>query len=114
MKLLPTLTLFASLALGGAAYAQEPGAPPSQQKEQSDAQKVSVTGCLTKGQGGGYTVTDQKSGQQVPFNGPAQLDKYVSQTVRLTGTVETQGGEKVFKPTGITSVSPSCQAAEKQ
>ena len=112
MKLLPTVTLFASLVLGSAAYAQEPGAPPSQQRQQSDAQKVSVTGCLTKS-GGGYAVTDQKTGQQVPFNGPAQLDKYVNQTVRLTGTVETQGGEKVFKPTGITSVSPSCQAAEK-
>jgi hypothetical protein len=112
---LPLVTLFASLILGAAAYAQEPGAPPSQQKEQNDAQKVSVTGCLAKGQGGsGYTVTDQKSGQQVAFNGPAQLDKYVNQTVRLTGTVESQGGEKVFKPTAITSVSPSCEAGGKQ
>ena len=121
MKLFSTAVYFACLALGSVAYAQGAGQgtppsqqPPAQQREQpSDTPKVSVTGCLTKGSGtNDYLITDQKSGEKVPFNGPAQLDKYVNQTVKLTGTMASQGSDKVFKPETINQISPSCEKSQ--
>lgn len=56
----------------------------------------------------GYVITDQKSGDKLPFNGPPQLDKFVNQTVTLTGTVAGQGSDKTFKPEAINPVSPTC------
>ena len=71
--------------------------------------KVTVTGCLTKGSGTNeYQVSDSKTGEKIPFTAPAQLDKYVNQTVKLTGTMASQGSDKVFKPQAIDQVSPSC------
>lgn len=113
-------TLFASalftmfLCFGVAAYGQEPGqGTPSRQpkqREQSQAQKTSVTGCLAKGsEANQYTITDQQSHETVSFPGPAQLDKYVNQTVKLTGNMVDDGnGRKVFQPDSINAVSPSC------
>ena len=99
--------------LGVTAYAQDQGqTPPSQQKRApSDAPKTIITGCLTKGSAdGSYIITDQNSGEKIPFNAPAQLDRYVNQTVKLTGTVTGQGADKVFSPEAIAQVSPSCKA----
>ena len=110
MKLLSSAIFVGYLALGIGAYAQDPGqsTPPSQGKE-SDMSKVTVTGCLTKGSGTNeYQVSDSKTGEKIPFTGPAQLDKYVNQTVKLTGTMASQGSDKVFKPQAIDQVSPSC------
>src|SRR6058998_3098061 len=113
MRLLSSAMLLAFLALGSIAYAQDPsqGTPP--QPKQSDAPKVSVTGCLTKGSGAAdYLITDQKSGEKVPFTGPVQLDKYLNQTVKLTGTVAPQGGDKPFKPETINQISPTCEKVQ--
>jgi hypothetical protein len=116
MKLLSTALFAAILTLGTTAYAQDQGqTPPSQQKqrEPSDASKTSITGCLTKGTAdGSYVITDQSSGEKTPFNGPAQIERYVNQTVKLTGTVSGQGAEKVFSPETITQVSASCSKAQ--
>ena len=114
MRLLSSAVLLAFLALGSIAYAQDPSqtTPPPQPK-QSDTPKVTVTGCLTKGAGAtDYLITDQKSGEKVPFTGPAQLDKYVNQTVKLTGTVGAQGGDKAFKPESINQISPTCEKGQ--
>jgi hypothetical protein len=111
MKLFPAV-LLASMALGTLAHAQNPAqtTPP---QIPSDAPKVSVTGCLTKGAAANdYLVTDTKSGAKVPFAGPAQLDKYVNQTVRLTGTMAGQGEEKIFKPESINQVAATCEKAQ--
>jgi hypothetical protein len=111
MKAFSSAVFIGCLVLGGSAYAQESGQskPPSQEKQENDTPKVSVTGCLTKGSAANeYLITDEKSGEKVPFSGPAQLDKYVNQTVKLTGTMATQGSDKVFKPQAINPVSPSC------
>src|SRR5690348_4554303 len=98
---LRTLT-FLALGLGLAAYAQQPGpgrqpgTPPSQQRtpgtpdaQQPDspgaaaqAQRISVTGCLAKGgQANQYVITDTSSHEKYSFPGPAQLDRFVNQTV---------------------------------
>jgi hypothetical protein len=99
--------IVACLALGGIAYAQE-GTPPTP-KQQSDTPKVTVTGCLAKAETANtYVITDQKSSEKLSFNGPPQLDKYVNQTVTLTGTLAMQGSEKVFKPEAINPVSTTC------
>jgi hypothetical protein len=107
MKLLSSALFAAVLTLGMAAYAQD---QPSSQPKQApnDPPKSSITGCLTKGPSSGiYFIADQDSGEKVQFNGPAQLDQYVNQTVKLTGT---RSGKK-FSPEAIAPVSPSCGKA---
>ena len=99
------------MSLGTAVYAQDQTQPPSSQNKQapSDSAKTSITGCLTKGSGdGAYVIADQKSGEKVQFNGPAQLDQYVNQTVKLTGSMAGDGTNKTFRPENISQVSPSC------
>jgi hypothetical protein len=116
MKLLSSVLFAAVLTLGTAAYAQDQGKTPSQHEKQatpSDAPKKSVTGCLTKGSSDGtYVVADQDSGKKVQFSAPAQLDQYVNQTVRLTGSVSGEGENQVFTPERISQVSPSCGKAQ--
>jgi hypothetical protein len=116
MKLtLSSAILSAGLILSSAAHAQKPGQsapPPSQEKQDSDTPKVSVTGCLTKGSGTNYQIADQKSGEKLAFPGPAQLDKYVNQTVTLTGTMMSQGAGKVFHPEAINQVAASCEKSQ--
>ncbi|HTS63643.1 MAG TPA: hypothetical protein VMH28_16575 [Candidatus Acidoferrales bacterium] len=116
MKVISSAVLFASLALGtlvyGQATDQNPQSQPQQQQPQNDAPKVSVTGCLAKSATTTYTITDQKTGDKFPFEGPQQLDRFVNQTVTLTGTMRTEGSTKVFKPETINSVSPTCETAK--
>jgi uncharacterized protein YdeI (BOF family) len=123
----------ACAALTSAAYAQNqnPGEPPtappaqSQQSPQTrqapqtspatpgEQSSVSITGCLTKGTAAGnYVITDQKSGEKYPFSGPAQLDKFVNQTVTLSGAMTTQGADKAFQPQRIAPVSTTCEKAQ--
>jgi len=131
---LPVLT-FLVLGLGFATYAQQPGpgrrpgtpsqpgdtAPGAPSQRTPDAQapdspgasqadKVSVTGCLAKGtQANQYVITDSSSHEKYNFPGPAQLDRYVNQTVKLTGAMQAgDHGEKVFRPESIAPVSSSC------
>ena len=115
MKLFSSAVFVGCLVMGAGAYAQDPSqsTPHSQGKQENDTSKVSVTGCLTKGNGANeYVVTDQKSGEKVPFGGPAEIDKYVNQTVKLTGTMAVQGSEKVFRPQTINQVATSCEKAK--
>ena len=101
--------------MGTAAYAQDQGqsAPPQQKQQSADPPKVSITGCLTKGTSdGAYVIADQTSGEKVPFTGPVQLDRFVNQTVKLTGTMSGAGADKTFKPEAIAQVSPSCGKAQ--
>lgn len=114
MKLLSSAIIAGGLILGSSAFAQDPGqSTPPQGKQENDAPKVSVTGCLTKGGGTNeYLVTDTKSGEKLPFGGPSQLDKYVNQTVTLMGSMASQGSNKVFKPEAIKQVSPTCDKAQ--
>ncbi|HTP30704.1 MAG TPA: hypothetical protein VMJ75_00930 [Candidatus Acidoferrales bacterium] len=109
MKVIASLVLFAFLGLGSLAYGQATG-QDQQSPPQTDSPKVSVTGCLAKSAGTTYTITDQKTGEKLPFEGPQQLDKFVNQTVTLTGTMTTQGSNRVFKPESINTVSPSCES----
>src|SRR5215471_18109926 len=107
MKLLSFTLVLMGLALGSAAYGQSQATPP---QVPNDGAKTTVTGCLAKGAAAGqYTITDAKTGDKTPFAGPEQLDKYVNQTVALTGTMSSQGQEKVFKPESINPVSATCE-----
>ena len=107
MRLLPSAVLVTCLALGGLAYGQSSDQTPPQKS--GDPSKVTVTGCLTKGAGSNdYTITDQKTGAKVPFAGPAQIDKYLNQTVRLTGTIQ----DNVFKPEAINQVAATCEKSQ--
>ena len=108
MKLFCSMVLLTGLVLGNIAYGQSPSQDPPPQK-QSDGSKVSVTGCLTKGAAAGlYTITDQKTGEKTSIAGPDQLEKYLNQTVKLTGTVSGQGPDKVLKPEAVDQVAASC------
>ncbi|HEY1240356.1 MAG TPA: hypothetical protein VGF16_07345 [Bryobacteraceae bacterium] len=126
-SLLPAFT-FLLLGVGVASYAQrqpgsqpqqsQPGANPSQQRspdssadrDAAQGERISVTGCLAKGsQANEYTITDSSSHEKYSFPGPAQLDNYVNQTVKLNGSVSSGAkGEKVFRPESISPVSNSC------
>jgi hypothetical protein len=111
MKLFSSAILFTGLALGSLAYGQTPSQTPSE--KQTDAPKVTVTGCLTKGSTtNAYTITDQKTGEKIPFAGPAQIEKYLNQTVQLTGTMANKGEEKVFTPETINPVATTCQKSQ--
>lgn len=125
---------FLVLGVGIASYAQQPGpgrrpGTPSQpgdtpgapaqprapdadrsSPDASQGQRISVTGCLAKGsQANQYVITDSSSHEKYTFPGPAQLDRYVNQTVKLTGSMESgDHGEKVFRPESIAPVSSSC------
>ena len=108
------------MGIGIGAYAQQPGGPgtapqrrapaPPDSAQQGDAQKMTVTGCLAKGsQANQYQITDSSSREKYSFPGPAQLDAYVNQTVKLTGSMQSgTNGEKVFRPESIAPVSSSC------
>ena len=109
MKLFSSVVLLAGLALGSVAYGQDPAQTTPPPQKQSNAPKVSVTGCLSKGATPSeYVITDQKTGEKVPFSAPVELDKYLNQAVRLTGTMAGQGQDKVFKPETITQVATTC------
>jgi hypothetical protein len=110
------------LGLGIAAFAQAPSkkAPPSQQQgqdeqnQQAGGEQTTLTGCLMKdATSNQYAITDSKSGESFSFAAPDQLQKYVNQTVQLTGTVMNRGGQKAFRPESVKAVSASCQAASK-
>jgi uncharacterized protein YdeI (BOF family) len=129
-----------SVVTGNAIYAQIPGAqnpgaqapnpqepnnpaapnpgvvPPSQQREPSDdSRSVTLIGCLAKGSAADqYVITDQKSGEKVTFGGPTQLDKFLNQTVQLSGTASSRTGAQGFRPESIKAVSPSCDAAPQK
>jgi hypothetical protein len=111
MKLFSSTLLLAGLSLASIAYGQDPQTAPAQSP--SDTPKTSVTGCLTKGAAAGqYTITDQKTGDKTPIAGPEQLEKFLNQTVTLTGTMASQGQDKVFKPEAISPVSTTCEKSK--
>lgn len=117
MKILYSALFTAVLALSATAYArdQNQSAPPQEKRQPADAPKKTVTGCLTKGMNeGSYVIADQESGEKLTFSGPAQLDRFVNQTVKLTGTVSGEGTDKVFNPETVAQVSPSCAKAPQQ
>jgi hypothetical protein len=105
-------------AAGTAMYAQtpEPQTPPSQQHDPTaGGQPTTITGCLMKGASPDqYVITENKSGQKLSFGGPSQLDKFLNQTVQLSGTTSKVGGEESFKPESIKSISASCQGGPAQ
>jgi hypothetical protein len=114
-KTLLTSIFSALIVLSTSAYAQEQPPPkkqppPSQQKE-GGGDPVTVTGCLKKGSSqGDYVIDDKKSGDKIKFTASSKLDAYVNQTVELTGTMSSQGGEKMFQPETVKSVAASCSA----
>ncbi|PWT92560.1 MAG: hypothetical protein C5B56_02090 [Proteobacteria bacterium] len=113
MKLFSSAVLFMGLAFGSLAYGQTPpqGAPPSEKP--SDTPKVTITGCLAKGSTDNqYTIADQKTGEKIPFTGPAQIEKYLNQTVQMIGTMANKGQEKVFTPESISPIATTCQKSQ--
>jgi hypothetical protein len=121
MKKLFTSVMFTVfIGLGIAAFAQNPNqrTPPSQQPpqptqgepEQAGGQPMTLTGCLMKGEKPEeFAITDSKSGEKVSFAAPEQLQKYLNQTVELSGTVMTRGGARAFRPESVKAISPSCE-----
>ena len=120
-KLSRAATFMVFVGLGIVAFAQNPrpATPPSQQTDPSDppaqagGQPMTVTGCLMKGTSPSeYAITDNKSGEKLSFAAPDQLQKYLNQTVQLTGTVMNRGGAKAFRPESVKAISPSCERSQ--
>jgi hypothetical protein len=123
-KLLLPFTFSVLIGLGSVALAQDsptPRTPRSQQPSQQqqadpdEGQAVTVIGCLAKGTAADeYVITETKSGQKLKFGGPNQLDKYLNQTIQLSGTMRNRGGEKAFMPETVKPVSSSCEGSKSQ
>jgi hypothetical protein len=110
MKIFSSVVLSMGLALGSLAYGQSPAQRTPPPDKSTDSPKVTLTGCLTKGSAANeYTITDKKTGEKTPFTGPAQIDQYLNQTVKLIGTMVTKGQEKAFQPETINQVAATCQ-----
>lgn len=88
-----------------------PGQGPAADPSPGQGSSVSITGCLAKASTPNqYEITDQASHQKVTFPGPTQLDRFVNQTVRLTGRmVESSSGQRTFEPNSISTISSSCK-----
>jgi hypothetical protein len=95
-------------AVSGGLMAQDTPAPGKMAKE------TSMTGCLSKGAGDGYVLTNEKTGRTVPVKGPSELEKHAANhKVKLTGTTTTEGGKPVLNVTKIDHISETCEAAKK-
>jgi len=101
----------------GLAYAQSQKQQQQPQRDRdaptqpaAQGEKVTLTGCLMKGTDANqYVITDKESKEKTTFPGPAQLDRFVDQTVKLMGTMMVSDkGDKVFRPESIASVAASC------
>jgi len=79
------------------------------------ANETMMTGCLNKGTGGNYTLTDEKTGVKTTVSGTSDLEKHSSNhKVTLTGMTKTDaGGNQVFEVSSIQHVSASCKAPTK-
>jgi hypothetical protein len=77
--------------------------------------ETAMTGCLTKGSAGTYTLTDEKTGVKITVTGPADLEKHsANHKVTLTGAAKTDAsGNQVLEVSKIQHVSASCKAPEK-
>ena len=107
------------LGLGASVSAQVPNQrtpaqqQPSAQQAEPGGESVTFVGCLAKGDTADqYVITENKSGRKVSFGGPNQLEKYLNQTVQLTGTLMNAGGQQSFQPASLKPVSPSCEASK--
>lgn len=86
--------------------------------QDQDAQKrdriaeSSISGCLNKDAGGGYTITDEKTGVKTPVTGAADLEKHsANHKVTLTGTSKSDAtGKPVFEASKLQHVAASCKA----
>jgi hypothetical protein len=102
------LLFIAALSGGLMAAPQETKAPDKMGKE------TTVTGCLSKGAGDGYVLTNEKTGKTTTVTGPADLEKYsANHKVKLTGTSSTEGGKRVLNVTKIDHISETCEIAKK-
>src|SRR5437762_1640782 len=74
--------------------------------------ETTMTGCLSKGSAGNYTLTDDKTGVKTTVTGPSDLEKHsANHKVTLTGTAKTDAsGAPVFEVSKIHHVSASCKA----
>jgi len=77
--------------------------------------ETAMTGCLTKGSAGNYTLTDEKTGVKITVTGPEDLEKHsANHKVTLTGTAKTDAsGNQVLEVSKIQHVSTSCKPPEK-
>jgi hypothetical protein len=101
------LLLIAAVSGGLMAAPQDTKAPDKMGKE------TTVTGCLSKGAGDGYVLTNEKSGKTTMVTGPSDLEKHVNHKVKLTGTSSTAGGTRVLNVAKIDHISETCEVAKK-
>ena len=103
---LGVLGLMVSGFFGGQMFAQDPS-----QRDRAKAE-TTITGCLSKGTSGNFSLTDEKTGAVTTVTGPADLVKHSNNhKVTLTGAAKTDAaGNQVFEVSKIQHVSTSCKA----
>jgi hypothetical protein len=110
MNNLMTVLIVGALSVAPALYGQADSAQQKkddQQQEQADRpSQATFTGCLTAEQGSFKLATT--AGEQVNVTGPEALTKHKDHTVKLTGTLSDEGGQKTLNVSKIEHVSASC------
>lgn len=70
-----------------------------------------LTGCLTKGSSGNYTLTDERTGGKTIVMGPSELEKHsANHKVKLTGRKTEAAGNPVFEVSTVQHLATSCKA----
>jgi hypothetical protein len=111
MNKLMTVLVVGALSLAPALYGQADNGQQKkndqQQQEQADRPgQATFTGCLTGDQGSFKLATS--AGEQVNVSGSEDLTKHKDHTVKLTGTLSDEGGQKTLNVSKIEHVSASC------
>lgn len=104
-------------ALSGTLRAQEPQKQGDTRTEQSRDRMAgnTLTGCLNKGTGSTYELTDEGTGVKTTVSGSSDLEKHsANHKVRLTGAVKTgDTGKATFEVTKLEHISASCTAPNR-
>ena len=107
MKTLAMVTMAVALALTPATWAQKSDTPPKTAvPSQAAGTEKTLTGCLARQES---TFLLRTSSGEFELQGEG-LDAHVGKTIRVSGTSSSDPGDKTFKVSEVTVVSPQCQA----
>lgn len=84
---------------------------PQDEKGDKDKSKAVMTGCLTKGSAGEYTLTDE-TGKKVTVMGSADLEKHsANHRVSLHGSQKMENGQSTFQVEKVEHLANTCSAS---
>jgi hypothetical protein len=121
-----TAVLCTGLAISLAAQQEPPPQKPSEQqqgqvdkreqdRDRTQVEQTTITGCLNKDSSGAYHITDEGTGVKTAVTGSADLEKHsANHKVKLTGALHTDtAGSSIFQVNKLEHISATCSAGAK-